>query len=68
MLICTGGKHTGEIKLSGYPKEQASFARVSGYVEQFDIVNFQHASFNTPKKGFLTKLSLAESSMGQTAS
>ena len=24
------------MRINGYPKEQASFARVSGYVEQFD--------------------------------
>jgi len=33
----TGGYIEGEIKISGYPKEQRTFARVSGYVEQNDI-------------------------------
>lgn len=33
----TGGYIEGEIKISGYPKEQQTFARVSGYVEQNDI-------------------------------
>ena len=30
------GKIEGDVRINGYPKEQASFARVSGYVEQFD--------------------------------
>ncbi|KAK8467132.1 hypothetical protein PHAVU_008G261600 [Phaseolus vulgaris] len=33
----TGGYIEGDIKISGYPKEQRTFARVSGYVEQNDI-------------------------------
>ncbi|GAA0153723.1 ATP-binding cassette [Lithospermum erythrorhizon] len=33
----TGGYIEGEIKISGYPKEQKTFARISGYVEQNDI-------------------------------
>ena len=33
----TGGYIEGDIKLSGYPKEQSTFARISGYVEQNDI-------------------------------
>lgn len=33
----TGGYIEGDIKISGYPKEQQTFARVSGYVEQSDI-------------------------------
>ncbi|KAJ8747740.1 hypothetical protein K2173_013115 [Erythroxylum novogranatense] len=33
----TGGYIEGEIKISGYPKEQRIFARISGYVEQNDI-------------------------------
>ncbi|ONK76807.1 uncharacterized protein A4U43_C02F40 [Asparagus officinalis] len=33
----TGGYIEGDIKISGYPKEQSTFARVSGYVEQNDI-------------------------------
>ncbi|DBA99141.1 TPA: hypothetical protein ACH3X3_011764 [Trebouxia sp. C0006] len=32
----TSGKIEGDVRINGYPKEQASFARVSGYVEQFD--------------------------------
>jgi ABC-type multidrug transport system ATPase subunit len=31
------GTVTGEICLNGFPQERASFLRVSGYVEQFDI-------------------------------
>ncbi|KAK7321500.1 hypothetical protein VNO77_32212 [Canavalia gladiata] len=33
----TGGYIEGDIKISGYPKVQKTFARVSGYVEQNDI-------------------------------
>ena len=32
-----GGLIEGDIRLNGHPKEQKSFARVSGYVEQFDV-------------------------------
>ncbi|PAN14215.1 hypothetical protein PAHAL_2G391800 [Panicum hallii] len=33
----TGGIIEGDIKLSGYPKNQETFARISGYCEQTDI-------------------------------
>ncbi|XP_034687784.1 ABC transporter G family member 31 isoform X2 [Vitis riparia] len=33
----TGGYIEGDIMISGYPKQQRTFARVSGYVEQNDI-------------------------------
>lgn len=33
----TGGYIDGDIKISGYPKNQATFARISGYCEQNDI-------------------------------
>ncbi|XP_022752647.1 ABC transporter G family member 31 isoform X2 [Durio zibethinus] len=33
----TGGYIEGDIMISGYPKEQKTFARISGYVEQNDI-------------------------------
>lgn len=33
----TSGYIEGDIKISGYPKEHETFARVSGYVEQSDI-------------------------------
>ncbi|KAL4304239.1 hypothetical protein GQ457_10G008600 [Hibiscus cannabinus] len=33
----TGGYIEGDIKIAGYPKEQKTFARISGYVEQNDI-------------------------------
>lgn len=33
----TGGYIEGEISISGFQKEQSTFARVSGYVEQNDI-------------------------------
>ena len=33
----TGGYVEGTIKISGYPKKQEAFARISGYCEQTDI-------------------------------
>ncbi|KAK7320706.1 hypothetical protein VNO77_30425 [Canavalia gladiata] len=33
----TGGHIEGNITISGYPKKQETFARISGYCEQFDI-------------------------------
>lgn len=33
----TGGYIEGNISISGYPKNQATFARISGYCEQNDI-------------------------------
>ncbi|KAL5748076.1 hypothetical protein ACOSP7_025115 [Xanthoceras sorbifolium] len=33
----TGGYIEGDITISGYPKEQRTFARIAGYVEQNDI-------------------------------
>ena len=33
----TGGYIDGDIRISGYPKNQETFARVSGYCEQADI-------------------------------
>ncbi|XP_078168196.1 ABC transporter G family member 36-like isoform X2 [Carex rostrata] len=33
----TGGYIEGSIHISGYPKKQETFARISGYCEQFDI-------------------------------
>jgi ABC-type multidrug transport system ATPase subunit len=33
----TGGYIEGDITISGYPKKQETFARISGYCEQFDI-------------------------------
>ncbi|XP_025606422.1 pleiotropic drug resistance protein 1 [Arachis hypogaea] len=33
----TGGYIEGSITISGYPKNQETFARISGYCEQFDI-------------------------------
>ncbi|KAJ1688214.1 hypothetical protein LUZ63_019604 [Rhynchospora breviuscula] len=33
----TGGYIEGSISISGYPKKQETFARISGYCEQFDI-------------------------------
>lgn len=39
----TGGYIEGDIRISGYPKKQETFARVSGYCEQNDI----HSPFVT---------------------
>ncbi len=33
----TGGYIEGDFRVSGYPKKQETFARISGYVEQTDI-------------------------------
>jgi ABC-type multidrug transport system ATPase subunit len=33
----TSGTIEGDIRLSGYPKKQETFARISGYCEQTDI-------------------------------
>lgn len=33
----TGGYIDGDIRISGYPKKQETFARISGYCEQTDI-------------------------------
>jgi ABC-type multidrug transport system ATPase subunit len=33
----TGGYIEGDIRVSGYPKNQETFARIAGYVEQTDI-------------------------------
>lgn len=33
----TGGYIEGDIRISGYPKKQSTFARISGYCEQNDI-------------------------------
>ena len=35
-LPYAGGRIEGDVRINGHPKEQSSFARVSGYVEQFD--------------------------------
>jgi ABC-type multidrug transport system ATPase subunit len=39
----TGGYVEGSITISGYPKKQQTFARISGYCEQTDI----HSPFIT---------------------
>ena len=33
----TAGRSEGKVTVNGFPKEPASFARVMGYCEQFDI-------------------------------
>ena len=32
-----GGYIDGDIRISGHPKDQRTFARISGYVEQTDV-------------------------------
>ena len=34
---CAAGKIVGDVRVSGFPKVQETFARVIGYVEQSDI-------------------------------
>ena len=34
---CVAGKIEGDVRVSGYPKVQETFARIMGYVEQSDI-------------------------------
>lgn len=44
----TGGYIEGDVRISGFPKNQETFARVSGYCEQTDIHSPQvtiHESF-----------------------
>lgn len=43
----TGGYIDGDIRISGHPKEQRTFARVSGYVEQNDIHSPQVTVFES---------------------
>ena len=34
---CAAGKIEGDVRVSGHPKVQETFARIMGYVEQSDI-------------------------------
>ncbi|KAM7501809.1 hypothetical protein LguiB_000713 [Lonicera macranthoides] len=43
----TGGYIEGDIRISGHPKEQSTFARISGYVEQNDIHSPQVTVFES---------------------
>ncbi|KAL9244666.1 hypothetical protein vseg_018421 [Gypsophila vaccaria] len=45
----TGGYIEGDVKISGYPKKQETFARISGYCEQNDI----HSPFVTVYESLL---------------
>lgn len=52
LMDCLSGRKTsgyieGDIKISGYPKQQQTFARVSGYVEQNDIHSPQVTVFES---------------------
>lgn len=49
MAVAAAGKIEGDIRINGHPKEQSSFARVSGYVEQFDT----HTAAATVKEALL---------------
>eukprot|EP00887_Chlorella_sp_A99_P000586 scaffold17.g586.t1 len=48
----TGGVITGAVHLNGFPKDQATFARLSGYVEQImelvDLADLRHAHVGRP--------------------
>ncbi len=48
-MVAAAGKIEGDIRINGHPKEQSSFARVSGYVEQFDT----HTAAATVKEALL---------------
>ncbi len=37
VLSHAGGRISGDIRINGFPQEQKTWARVSGYVEQSDI-------------------------------
>jgi ABC-type multidrug transport system ATPase subunit len=50
----TGGYIEGDIKISGYPKVQHTFARIAGYVEQNDI----HSPQMTVQESLLFSASL----------
>ena len=43
--VVAGGMIRGTITVDGYPKDQATFNRVSGYVEQVLAPLFKTASF-----------------------
>ncbi|CAM9975163.1 unnamed protein product [Scytosiphon promiscuus] len=45
----TGGTTTGDIRLNGHPKEQETFTRVAGYVEQQDM----HSALVTVKEALM---------------
>ncbi|CAN0086618.1 unnamed protein product, partial [Hapterophycus canaliculatus] len=45
----TGGTTTGEIRLNGHPKDQKTFTRVAGYVEQQDM----HSALVTVKEALM---------------
>ena len=36
-VCCVAGTITGDVRVSGHPKVQETFARIMGYVEQNDI-------------------------------
>ncbi|KAK9854775.1 hypothetical protein WJX84_003723 [Apatococcus fuscideae] len=65
----TGGKVTGDIKVDGHPMVASTFARISGYVEQFDIHSPHHgnhtvAAFSRQVMGLVELDSLADSLVG----
>ena len=48
----TAGRMTGDIWVGGHAKEQHSFARVCGYVEQFDIHTARVSGFGRGEGGW----------------
>lgn len=46
----TGGYIEGDIRISGYPKKQETFARVSGYCEQNDIHSAHITVYESDRK------------------
>ena len=60
----SGGHIEGDIRMNGHPKEQTSFARVSGYVEQNDV----HSPQTTVREAlnFSAQLRFAQGVPGDT--
>lgn len=58
--MSAGGIIQGDIRMNGHPKVQATFARVSGYVEQFDV----HSPQTTVREALLFSARLR--TMGET--
>lgn len=52
--MVSGGQITGDIRINGHQKQQATFARVSGYVEQSDV----HSPQTTVREALLFSASL----------
>lgn len=35
--MATGGRWEGDVRVDGHPQQKDTFARISGYAQQFDI-------------------------------